>query len=59
MGRLYLPYDALQSAAITSTEPATVVAHPAVAQACAPIVAMAVLLRRHYAAVPGAGFPAR
>ena len=41
MGRLYLPYDALQSAAITSTEPATVVAHPAVAQACAPIVALA------------------
>ena len=41
MGRLYLPRDALQAASIASTEPGEVVAHPAIAQACAPIVALA------------------
>jgi presqualene diphosphate synthase len=41
MGRLYLPRDALQAAAIASTEPGEVVAHAAIAQACAPVVALA------------------
>ena len=41
MGRLYLPRDALQAAAIPSTEPVEVVAHAAIAQACAPIVTLA------------------
>jgi presqualene diphosphate synthase len=41
LGRLYLPADALQAAGITSTEPAEVVAHPAIAKACEPIVVMA------------------
>jgi presqualene diphosphate synthase len=38
MGRLYLPRDALQAAGIASSEPREVVAHAAIAQACAPIV---------------------
>ena len=41
MGRLYLPRDALQAAAIASTEPGEVVAHAAIARACAPVVALA------------------
>ena len=41
MGRLYLPGDVLQAAAIASTEPMKVVADTAIAQACAPIVALA------------------
>jgi presqualene diphosphate synthase len=38
MGRLYLPRNALQAAGIASSEPQEVVAHAAIAQACAPIV---------------------
>jgi presqualene diphosphate synthase len=38
MGRLYLPRDALQAAGIASSEPHAVVAHAAIAQACAPVV---------------------
>ena len=41
LGRLYLPRDALQAAGIASSEPCEVVAHAAIAQACAPIVALA------------------
>src|ERR1700733_14768872 len=41
LGRLYLPREELQSAGITSTDPATVVATPAIAKPCAAIVALA------------------
>jgi phytoene synthase len=41
LGRLYMPADVLQAAGIATTEPAEVVAHPAIAKACEPIVAMA------------------
>ena len=41
LGRLYLPHDALQAAGIASSEPGEVVAHAAIAQACAPIIALA------------------
>jgi len=41
LGRLYLPRDTLHAAGITSSEPREVVAHPAIGQACAPIVALA------------------
>jgi phytoene synthase len=41
MGRLYLPQDALRAAGIEGTDPAVVIASPAVTRACAPIVAMA------------------
>jgi squalene synthase HpnD len=41
LGRLYLPRDALQAAGIASSEPREVVAHAGIAQACAPIVALA------------------
>jgi len=41
LGRLYLPRDALQAAGIASSEPCEVVAHAAIARACAPIVALA------------------
>ena len=38
LGRLYLPREALQAAGITSTDPATVLTHPAIGRACAAIV---------------------
>jgi presqualene diphosphate synthase len=41
LGRLYLPREALQGAGISSTDPATVLADPAVAQACLALVAVA------------------
>jgi phytoene synthase len=41
LGRLYLPREELQSAGITSTDPATVVASSAIAKPCAAIVALA------------------
>jgi presqualene diphosphate synthase len=41
LGRLYLPREALQAAGIDATDPATVLARPAVGQACAAIVALA------------------
>ncbi len=47
MGRLYLPREALRAAGIETTDPETVMAHPALAQACAPLVAEA---RAHFAA---------
>ena len=46
IGRLYLPREALQQAGILSNDPATVMAHPNIAQACAPVVARA---REHFA----------
>ncbi|HEY1546156.1 MAG TPA: presqualene diphosphate synthase HpnD [Xanthobacteraceae bacterium] len=41
MGRLYLPREALRDAGIPGSEPAAVLAHPALGQACAPILARA------------------
>src|SRR5215468_3076104 len=41
MGRLYLPREALRDAGITQTEPAAVLASPAIGKACAPVVASA------------------
>jgi presqualene diphosphate synthase len=41
LGRLYLPRDVLRDAGIETTEPAAVLAHPALGQACAAIVALA------------------
>jgi squalene synthase HpnD len=41
LGRLYLPREELQAAGITATDPAAVVAHPAIAKPCAAIVALA------------------
>ncbi len=41
VGRLYLPREALQAAGIAATEPRQVLEHPALAKACAPVVAMA------------------
>jgi presqualene diphosphate synthase len=38
IGRLYLPSEALTQAGIGSTDPAAVLAHPALGRACAPIV---------------------
>ena len=46
-GRLYLPREALLAAGIGATDPASVLAHPALAKACAPVVASA---RGHFAA---------
>ena len=42
MGRLYLPREFLQSFGITTTDPATVLAHPKLDAVCAGIVASAV-----------------
>ncbi|MHB8884635.1 MAG: presqualene diphosphate synthase HpnD [Methylovirgula sp.] len=39
--RLYLPREALQAAGITATAPRQVLDHPALAKACAPIIARA------------------
>ena len=41
MGRLYLPREALQAAGIKATDPATVLADPALGKVCAPIVELA------------------
>ena len=46
IGRLYLPLEALLAAGITTKDPAAVVAHPAVGQACMAVVARA---ERHFA----------
>jgi phytoene synthase len=44
-GRLYLPSEGLQAAGITATDPATVLASPAVGQVCGRLVERA---RRHF-----------
>ncbi|HWM45564.1 MAG TPA: presqualene diphosphate synthase HpnD [Xanthobacteraceae bacterium] len=41
VGRLYLPREALQAAGILTDDPAAVLAHPALARACAPVIARA------------------
>jgi phytoene synthase len=41
MGRLYLPREALLKAGLTRFEPRSVLASPAIDQACAPVVSMA------------------
>jgi len=41
LGRLYLPREALQAAGIAATDPATVLARPAIGEACNAVVAMA------------------
>src|SRR6202167_3754316 len=41
LGRLYLPREALQAVGIEATDPAAVIANPAIAGACATIVALA------------------
>jgi phytoene synthase len=41
IGRLYLPREALRDAGIPGSDPAEVLAHPALGQACAPILARA------------------
>jgi presqualene diphosphate synthase len=46
IGRVYLPREALAAAGIEATEPRAVIAHPALAQACAPLIARA---REHFA----------
>jgi len=46
IGRLYLPREALLEAGITSTDPAAVMAHPALGRACAPVIAR---VREHFA----------
>jgi phytoene synthase len=46
-GRLYLPREALLSAGIGQTDPATVLAHPGLGKVCAPVVERA---RSHFAA---------
>ena len=46
IGRLYLPREALDGAGIATREPAAALAHPALAQACAPLLDRA---RCHFA----------
>jgi squalene synthase HpnD len=46
IGRLYLPKEALHEAGITTTDPAQVLASPALGRACAPIAACA---EQHFA----------
>lgn len=46
IGRLYLPREALQEAGIASSDPASVLAHPALGTACAVVVAR---VREHFA----------
>ncbi len=38
LGRLYLPREALQAAGIAATDPATVLAHPAIGKPCAVVI---------------------
>jgi squalene synthase HpnD len=45
VGRLYLPREALQDAGIDTTDPASVLAHPGLGRACAPVVDRA---REHF-----------
>jgi squalene synthase HpnD len=45
IGRLYLPYEALHAAGISSTDPDTVIAHPAIGKVCEPVVERA---REHF-----------
>ena len=45
LGRLYLPREALAEAGIESLDPAAVMAHPALAKACQPLIARA---RAHF-----------
>jgi phytoene synthase len=45
IGRLYLPREALRDAGIMTSDPATALAHAALGEACAPIVARA---RNHF-----------
>jgi phytoene synthase len=45
IGRLYLPLEGLLHAGITSTDPARVIAEPALPKVCAPLVARA---RTHF-----------
>jgi len=45
MGRLYLPAEALAEVGISSADPATVLAHPRIDQACRKVAAIA---HRHY-----------
>ncbi|HWV53552.1 MAG TPA: presqualene diphosphate synthase HpnD [Pseudorhodoplanes sp.] len=45
IGRLYLPRDYLSAAGIESSDPHTVLAHPNLGQACAPLIGKA---REHY-----------
>jgi presqualene diphosphate synthase len=46
MGRLYLPREALRDAGVAGSDPREVLAHPAIGQACAPIIARA---QNHFA----------
>lgn len=46
MGRLYLPREALSEHGITATEPASVISHPRLGEACARVVERA---REHFA----------
>jgi phytoene synthase len=46
IGRLYLPREALDDAGITTNDPATALASPALGQVCAPVVARA---QKHFA----------
>ncbi|HML07261.1 MAG TPA: presqualene diphosphate synthase HpnD [Xanthobacteraceae bacterium] len=41
LGRLYLPREALQAAGIAATDPAVVLARPAIGEACAAVVSLA------------------
>jgi phytoene synthase len=41
IGRLYLPLEALRGAGIVATEPRAAIDHPAIGEACAPVVARA------------------
>lgn len=45
IGRLYLPRETLRDAGIAGTDPDTVIAHPAIATACEPVVQRA---REHF-----------
>jgi phytoene synthase len=45
IGRLYLPAEALREAGIATTDPVSVISHPAIAKACKPLVDMA---RSHF-----------
>jgi phytoene synthase len=45
-GRLYLPREFIERAGITSSDPAAVLAHPAIATVCGPVAVMA---RDHFA----------
>src|SRR5437868_6185445 len=46
LGRLYLPREALQQAGVLNLEPAAVLAHPRLGDACEQVVARA---RQHFA----------